>query len=142
MALVSDNESLEVKTISVVGAVIILDNSVLACRRAPFKSQAGLWEFPGGKVDSGETPESALRREIMEELGVPVVVEQFVGAGEFRLSDSIILLDCYRCVLSGKTPVKSRDHDQLRWLSKEELQSVIWAPADIPVVACVESLLI
>lgn len=76
------------KTISVVGAVIILDDSVLACRRAPFKSQAGLWEFPGGKVEAGESPEEALRREIIEELGVPVEVKQFVGTGEHQMKGS------------------------------------------------------
>lgn len=130
------------KTISVVGAVIIVDKTVLACRRAPFKSQAGLWEFPGGKVEAGESPEEALRREIMEELGVPIVVKQFMGAGEFQMTDVLIRLDCYQCSLQGGTPVRSKDHDQLRWLKKMELQSVIWAPADVPVVACVEALLI
>jgi len=130
-----------VKTISVVGAVIILDDSVLACRRAPFKSQAGLWEFPGGKVEAGESPEEALRREIMEELGVPVAVEQFVGAGEYQMTDVQIRLDCYRCVLQEKAPIRSKDHDQFRWLKKDQLETVTWAPADIPVVQAVEALL-
>jgi 8-oxo-dGTP diphosphatase len=132
---------LEVKTISVVGAVIILDDSVLACRRAPFKSQAGLWEFPGGKVEAGESPEKALRREIMEELGVPVAVEQFVGAGEYQMTDVRIRLDCYQCVLQEKAPIKSKDHDQLRWLKKDQLETVTWAPADVPVMECVKTLL-
>jgi 8-oxo-dGTP diphosphatase len=132
---------LEVKTISVVGAVIILDDSVLACRRAPFKSQAGLWEFPGGKVEAGESAEEALRREIMEELGVPVVVERFVGAGEYQMMDVLIQLDCYRCILEGEKPVGSKDHDQLKWLKKDQLETIPWAPADIPVLSAVEALL-
>jgi len=131
----------EVKTVSVVGAVIILDDSVLACRRAPFKSQAGLWEFPGGKVEAGESPEEALRREIMEELGVPVVVEQFMGTGEFQMTDVLIRLDCYRCILEGEMPVESKDHDQLKWLRKHQMGSVMWAPADIPIVPAVKALL-
>lgn len=129
------------KTISVVGAVIILNDSVLACRRAPFKSQAGLWEFPGGKVEPGESPEDALRREIMEELGVAVLVKQFVGAGEFQMTDVLIRLDCFQCSLQDDTPVKSKDHDQLRWLEKEQLETVAWAPADIPIVQAVKAFL-
>ena len=129
------------KTISVVGAVIILDDSVLACRRAPFKSQAGLWEFPGGKVEAGEAPEEALRREIMEELGVPVAVKQFVGAGEYQMTDVLIRLDCYRCILEGETPAESNDHDQLRWLEKDQLETVVWAPADVPVIEYVKAIL-
>ncbi len=132
---------MEVKTISVVGAVIIVDDSVLACRRAPFKSQAGLWEFPGGKVELGELPEEALRREIMEELRVPVVVERFVGAGEFQMTDVLIRLDCYRCFLEGEIPIRSNDHDQLAWLKIHQLYKVAWAPADIPVLKAVEALL-
>jgi 8-oxo-dGTP diphosphatase len=132
---------LEVKTISVVGAVIILDDSVLACRRAPFKSQAGLWEFPGGKVEAGESPEEALRREIMEELGVPVAVKQFVGAGEYQMKDVLIRLNCYRCVLQERAPARSKDHDQLRWLEKDQLETVVWAPADVPVIEYVKAIL-
>jgi 8-oxo-dGTP diphosphatase len=99
-----------------------------------------LWEFPGGKVEAGESPEKALRREIMEELGVPVAVEQFVGAGEYQMTDVLIRLDCYRCVLQEKTPIKSKDHDQLRWLKKDQLETVAWAPADVPVMESVKRL--
>lgn len=141
MALGGDLESLEVKTVFVVGAVIVRDDSVLVCRRAPFKSLAGLWEFPGGKVERGETPEHALRREIMEELKVLVTVQQFVGSGEFEMNDVLIRLDCFQCSLAGSVPVKSTDHDQLKWLKKNELESIPWAPADIPVVEAVRSLL-
>ena len=129
------------KTISVVGAVIILNDSVLACRRAPFKSQAGLWEFPGGKVEAGESSEEALRREIMEELEVPVVVGKFLGSGELGMTDVLIRLDCYQCVLQGAPPLRSKDHDRLRWLNIDQLDEVEWAPADVPVVDSVKALL-
>lgn len=119
--------------IHVVAAIIQrADGRVLACRRRPGKSSAGLWEFPGGKVEEGEHPGDALVRELHEELGVSVrvrVVEPFTDdvTGGIRLS-------CFLVELVGEEPVESSDHDLLRWLLPSELGEVEWSAPDLPAV--------
>ncbi|TDQ03094.1 MULTISPECIES: (deoxy)nucleoside triphosphate pyrophosphohydrolase [unclassified Leifsonia] len=120
----------------VVAAVVRDGDRVLACRRAPGKDAAGRWEFPGGKVESGESPEAALAREIAEELGVRIhvgaLLDRTVTA---RAGGRAIDLACFDCRLDGDAPVASTDHDELRWMPVERLGELDWAEADLAAVA-------
>ena len=119
----------------VVAAVVRDGDRVLACRRAPGRDAAGRWEFPGGKVETGESPESALEREIGEELGVRIRVGKLLDRTVTVRSDGrAIDLACYDCRLDGPAPVASTDHDELRWLPVEQLVGLDWAEADVPAV--------
>jgi 8-oxo-dGTP diphosphatase len=125
--------------IRVVAAVITDDEGrVLACRRAPHKSLAGLWEFPGGKVEPGESDEEALVREIREELGVQIEVGQFLGSSIGPADDIEINLVAYLAMLVGSKITQSSDHDGFRWLLASELGDLKWAPADMPFVRSLE----
>jgi len=123
-----------VTRVRVVAAVIERDGKYLACRRAPHKSLAGLWEFPGGKVEPGETDEIALRREIREELGVEISVGEYLATSLNQAGDLDIELVAYVALISRGAIVASSDHDELRWLTATELEGVVWAPADVPFV--------
>ena len=120
--------------VRVVAAIIESDGQVLACRRASHKNLAGKWEFPGGKVETGETDEAALSREIREELGADVTVEQLVETTFSSASGTSIEMASYLCRLISERPTQSSDHDKLLWLALEELQTLDWAELDIPVV--------
>lgn len=112
-------------------AAVILDGSrVLACRRAPHKSLAGKWEFPGGKVDANETPEAALMRELREELDVDSIVHELIRTDVSRFEEGTIQLECYRVSLPGRTPSRSTDHDELRWVELQDITSLDWAAPD------------
>jgi 8-oxo-dGTP diphosphatase len=116
----------------VVAAVIQHKGLVLACRRAEHKSLAGKWEFPGGKVESGETDEEALKREIFEELQIEIEVGVLVAKSRSQ-SSSIEMHSYYASIKSG-LPSSSSDHDKLRWLRVEELSELEWPELDVPVV--------
>ncbi|WP_238010211.1 (deoxy)nucleoside triphosphate pyrophosphohydrolase [Dactylosporangium sp. AC04546] len=124
----------------IVGAAIISAGRVLACERAAPPEMAGKWEFPGGKVDPGETEEQALIRECQEELGVEVEVGPRVGADIAMLNGSAILKVYLARLVNGAQPVPL-EHSDLRWLAVDELDSVPWLPADAPIVAALEPLL-
>ncbi len=101
-------------------------------------SSVGRWEFPGGKVEVGETPEAALVREIDEELGVDVKVESWLGrgmasAGVASSDADRIVLDVYICHLEAGEP-QAREHDALRWITIDEISLLDWALADVPVL--------
>ncbi|NYE18735.1 (deoxy)nucleoside triphosphate pyrophosphohydrolase [Microbacterium immunditiarum] len=120
-------------TIDVVAAVVERDGAFLACRRAAGRAAAGKWEFPGGKVEASESPADALVREIREELGVSIEV-----AGELVVvepgRDGGIRLICLHARLEGPPPVASTDHDELRWVARDELAALDWAEPDVPAV--------
>jgi 8-oxo-dGTP diphosphatase len=120
--------------VHVVGAAIIRDGRVLAARRVRPAAVAGGWEFPGGKVEDGESEPAALARECREELGIAIAV------GE-RLAEAVddrIRLVVYAAALVGREPRPLDDHDELRWLTAAELDEVAWLPIDrelLPLVA-------
>ena len=116
------------KTIKVVAAIIKEGNKILATQRGYGEFQGG-WEFPGGKIELGETKEEALIREIREELDTEVIVEELFDTVEYDYSNFHLSMDCFICsIKTGNFVLK--EHQEARWLTKETLDSVEWLPAD------------
>ncbi|WP_308466960.1 (deoxy)nucleoside triphosphate pyrophosphohydrolase [Rathayibacter soli] len=128
------SDEVQDEPVRVVAAVIIRDGCVLACRRNPDRSAGGLWEFPGGKVEPGESPEDALTREIREELGVIIEVGKLIHRATTPTGTAHIDLSSYEARLTDAPPPGSTDHDVLRWLRPNQLQELEWAQPDLPVV--------
>jgi len=123
-----------------VAAAIITDGRVLACERSAPPEVAGRWEFPGGKVEPGESDQQALARECAEELGVRVEVGDRVGP-DVPLAHGRAVLRVFTVrLLDGDTP-RALEHTSMRWLAADELDSVAWLPADQPIVAELPGLL-
>jgi 8-oxo-dGTP diphosphatase len=119
--------------IPVAAAVIYKEEYVLIARRAPNKSQGGFWEFPGGKIERGETPEAGLRREIREELAIDISVDHFLMETVFHYEEVSIVLKAYRCsYLTGE--IKLHDHDLTQWVRLDQLLDYQFAPADRPFI--------
>lgn len=116
----------------VVGAALLRDGRVLACRRTAPPALAGLWEFPGGKVEAGESDKVALARELLEELGVEAAIGARIGP-DLDLGGTAVMR-VYLATLKAGEP-QAREHDALRWLAANELDEVPWIPADLPVLA-------
>ncbi|MBR5111631.1 MAG: (deoxy)nucleoside triphosphate pyrophosphohydrolase [Clostridia bacterium] len=116
------------KTVAVVAAVIEAEGKVFATQRGygPWKDG---WEFPGGKIEPGETPQAALKREIREELDAEIAVGEKIAQVEYDYPDFHLSMGCYRCaVASGCLTLK--EHEAARWLAPDALDSVAWLPAD------------
>ena len=124
--------------IDVVGAVIVHDGLVLCARRAPLGALAGLWEFPGGKIEPGETAQQALQREITEELRCTVEVGDEITTTAHRYDFGVVILTTFYCRLIGGTPDPA-EHASIQWLAPSQLGSLAWAPADVPAVALIEA---
>ncbi|MBK1830560.1 (deoxy)nucleoside triphosphate pyrophosphohydrolase [Verrucomicrobiaceae bacterium R5-34] len=119
--------------INVVCAVLMdAEGRWLCCQRPEGKSLAGKWEFPGGKIEPGETAPEALRREIEEELGCLVHVQQELSTVEHHYEDFSIRLTPYLCVLEEGVPV-AREHTEIRWVAGTHLAALDWAAADVPI---------
>lgn len=116
---------------AVVGAAIVRDAMVLAARRTSPAEVAGRWEFPGGKVEPGESPEAALIREVAEELGCTISVTDWLP-GEVPIGERHVLTVALARVDAGE-PVP-HEHDAVRWLRPDELDDVDWLDADLPFV--------
>lgn len=127
------------KTINVVAAVIMKDGKVFATQRGYGEFKDG-WEFPGGKVEAGESPEEALRREIREELEVEVNVGDLIDTIEYDYPAFHLSMKCYACTISGGSP-HLLEHEAARWLSADQLDSVAWLPADITLIPKIAELL-
>ena len=122
------------KPITVTAAIMIKAGKILAARRKPDTHMAGYWEFPGGKIEKGETPEACLSRELFEEFNIVAKVGAFFGENTFDYGTKVIQLLAYRVEhVSGEFELMA--HDELRWLLPDELDQVEWAPADVPLVA-------
>ncbi len=121
----------------IVGAAIVENGRVLACARADPPEVAGRWEFPGGKVEPGETEVEALIRECVEELGVQVEVGVRVGE-DVPLAHGRAILKVYLAKLVDGERPQRLEHAELRWLGAGQLYDVDWLPADAPIVAALE----
>jgi 8-oxo-dGTP diphosphatase len=122
----------------VVGAAIVREGRVLAARRTRPSAAAGRWEFPGGKVEAGESSEQALVREVAEELGVTVAVTGWL-AGEAPIGTTHVLTVAHSRLVDGD-PAPT-EHDEVRWLSADELDDVDWLEPDRPFLAELKEIL-
>lgn len=129
----------KMKTIRVAAAIIIHENKIFATQRGYGEFKDG-WEFPGGKIEPGETPQQALIREIREELDTEIEVGELVDTVEYDYPAFHLSMDCFLCrVKSGDLVLK--EHEAARWLSPENLNSVDWLPADEGLIRKLSSLL-
>lgn len=125
------------KTIRVVAAVIKAVNktgeSIIFATQRGYGEFKGGWEFPGGKVEKGETPQEALKGEIMEELDTEIEVGEYIDTIEYDYPAFHLSMDCFWCeVLNGDLVLK--EHEAAKWLTKEKLNEVEWLPADITLI--------
>ena len=120
------------RKIEVVAAVIFDENKILVSQRDG-GDMAGRWEFPGGKIETGETHEQALKREIMEELGIIISVDSFLLTIEYDYPEFHLVMHCYQCAILFGAP-RLLTHSAVKWISPQELDSIDWLPADIQVV--------
>ncbi|NLK85501.1 MAG: (deoxy)nucleoside triphosphate pyrophosphohydrolase [Aeromonadales bacterium] len=121
------------KTIKVVAAIILKDNKIFATQRGYGDFKDG-WEFPGGKVEQGESPECALIREIKEELDTTITDLKFFDNVQYDYPNFHLDMDCFLCKIeSGSLELK--EHEASRWLTADDLDSVAWLPADLNTVA-------
>ncbi len=125
------------KTIEVVAAIIALENRVLATQRGTGEFKDG-WEFPGGKVEAGETPEQAVVREIQEELAIEIAPHILVTTVEYDYPKFHLTMHCYLSrIVSGR--INLLEHEDAKWLAHDELDSLNWLPADRIVVRDLKS---
>jgi 8-oxo-dGTP diphosphatase len=124
------------KEIKVVGAVIERDGQILCAQRGGSGSLAALWEFPGGKIEPGESPRSALEREIEEELRCAIDVGELITTTRYEYPFGIVTLTTFYCSLRSGTP-QLTEHSAVEWRTPSALRSLDWAPADIPAVELV-----
>ena len=116
------------KQITVSGAIIIRNKELFATQRG-YGDWKGWWEFPGGKLEAGETPEQCIEREIREELATEVKAEQILGVVEYDYPEFHLSMGCYWCfVRSGRLTLK--EHESARWLAPDEMDAVAWLPPD------------
>ena len=126
------------KQIEVVAAIIQRDGAYFATQRG-YGEFEGMWEFPGGKIEEGETAEFALKREIQEELGINIAIENLLCTTEYDYPSFHLTMHCYLCsIASGE--IELREHKSARWLRPEELGSVEWLPADKDVISRLNNL--
>ena len=120
------------KHIEVVAAIIRKEDMIFATQRG-YGEWKDWWEFPGGKMEVGETPEEALVREIHEELSAEISVDEFLCTVEYDYPQFHLTMHCYLCSLMTDS-LHLNEHEAAKWLTKDELNSVKWLPADLEVV--------
>ena len=126
------------KQIEVVAAIIHRDGAYFATQRG-YGEFEGMWEFPGGKIEPGESREDALKREIQEELGVDIYIKELLCTTEYDYPTFHLTMHCYLCsVASGE--IELREHKSAQWLTAETLDSVEWLPADREIIAMLRAM--
>ena len=125
------------KNIRVVGAVIIRDELILCAQRNASGKLPWLWEFPGGKIELDESPQDALIREIEEELNCSIAVGEVVTTTTHEYDFAVVELQTFFCSLALGNPVAA-EHEAILWLSPDNLDSLDWAPADIPALEIIK----
>lgn len=120
------------KEIKVVAAIIQKENKILATKRG-YGEFINMWEFPGGKIELGETKEQALVREIKEELNIEISVDKFAIDIEYQYPNFYLFMSCFMCSINEGS-IKLLEHNDGRWITKEELNTLNWLPADIDAV--------
>ena len=120
------------KIVEVVAAIIFRDGELFATQRG-YGEWKDWWEFPGGKLEAGESPEEALKREIREELSTDICIEEFLCTVEYDYPKFHLTMHCYKCSLLTEA-LHLNEHEAARWLTIKEIDSVRWLPADILVV--------
>lgn len=124
------------KTINVVAAIIVKGTEILATQRGYGEFEGG-WEFPGGKVEQGETPEEAIAREIHEELNARISVQRFLTQVEHDYPTFHLSMKCFICTLDDPS-FQLLEHHAAKWLDMQHIDTVDWLPADIKVVAALK----
>ncbi|MGB0930484.1 MAG: 8-oxo-dGTP diphosphatase MutT [Chitinophagales bacterium] len=121
------------KIIQVTAAILQREDKILIAQRKKGDRLEGKWEFPGGKIEDGESPETCLQRELQEELGIEVRIGEFICESEYQYPHIHIRLLAYQTFyLSGETQLN--DHAAIKWVTLEEMKSYDFAPADVPIV--------
>lgn len=126
------------RKVEVVAAAIIQNNKLFACQRG-YGEQKGGWEFPGGKIEQGETHEQTLKREMREELNAKIEVHNHLRTVFYTYPNFHLTMHCYLCSLESEPTLL--EHTSSKWLNKDELYSVNWLPADIELLQDIEKLL-
>ena len=121
------------KTIHVVAAIITDASGRIFATQRGYGEWKDWWEFPGGKIEPSETPEEALRREIREELDIDITVGRLLATVEYDYPAFHLSMQCYLCTLPAGTP-RLLEHEDARWLTREDLDSVRWLPADESII--------
>ena len=116
------------KRIEVVAAIIRKDGKIFATQRG-YGDFKDWWEFPGGKIEAGESPEQALVREIREELSTDIIIEKLLRTVEYDYPKFHLTLHCYLCALASDS-LHLNEHEAARWLAKDDIYTVKWLPAD------------
>lgn len=125
------------KTIHVAAAVIRDGDRVFATQRG-YGEWKDFWEFPGGKIEPGETPGEALRREILEELDTVITVGEHLGTVEYDYPDFHLKMDCFMAEVK-KGGLVLREHEAARWLGRDEMDDVAWLPADRTIIDLIKT---
>ena len=120
------------KEIKVVAAIIQKENKILATKRG-YGEFINMWEFPGGKIESGETKEQALVREIKEELNIEISVDKFAIDIEYQYPNFYLFMSCFMCSIKEGS-IELLEHNDGKWITKEDLNTLNWLPADIDAV--------
>jgi len=117
----------------VVGAILLRDRKIFATQRG-YGDYIGWWEFPGGKVEPGEEPEAALKREIREELDAEIVIDRYFETTEYDYGDFYLTMRCYLCTLAPGEEVSLLEHLSARWVGRDEIHALKWLAADLPII--------